>query len=354
MKTITRQNMSDKKHYEFIDLLRCIAIAAVLLQHSATEFIDGNNGSAISIANVFRGLTRWNILLFVMISGLLLIPKNISIKQMWGKYIKRIAICFVVWSALYTVYNVIFEWNKTGILQIIKNSIGSLISGGSQRLWYLVMLIGLYAVIPLVSKLLNSISFSEKKYCIVLLYIVVSLLPTAMLFKSVSTVFEMNYNRLSSVFPGIYVFYLILGACYFEMKERAFKTRNFRTVIIYTLGLSGLVISGIIHYFIESMLDVSIAIYPFICFAIFLLADSVSERISIKVKGIIRKIADCSFGIYLIHTFVQYFLKETKIANLIFSLPTIVSIILYFFILFLISWGLTEIIRVFRLGRKIT
>lgn len=344
--------MSTNKHYDFIDILRFIAIAAVLLQHTASEYIDGGYGVATNTVNVFRGITRWNILIFVMISGLLLIPKNIAIGKMWKKYIKRITIVFCVWSALYTVYNVIYNWNSNSVIETIKTGIGSFIGGGTQRLWYLVMLIGLYAVIPLVSKMLNNMSFSEKKYLLIILLIVTSVFPTLTLFEPISVMLGLDFDRISSVFPGIYIFYLVLGACYFELKEKI--TKKAILALIYSLGLICTVISAVIHYSIEGTLNVDLVIYVIICFSIFLFADSISEKLPRILRTIIRSVADCSFGIYLVHTFVQYFFKDTGIAKIFFGLPTIVSIIVYFIALFLISWGLTRLIRCISIGRKIT
>ncbi len=58
--------MNEKKHLFFIDDLRIWAIGAVLLQHSATYYIEGSYGN-IQVANIFKGITRWNILLFIFV-----------------------------------------------------------------------------------------------------------------------------------------------------------------------------------------------------------------------------------------------------------------------------------------------
>ena len=87
------------EHFEHIDLLRAMAIVTVLLQH-CTEW---QNEGGYNLA--YRSLARCNILLFIVISGYLLIPKQIPIRLMWTKYIKRIAITFAVWSFAYSCYN---------------------------------------------------------------------------------------------------------------------------------------------------------------------------------------------------------------------------------------------------------
>lgn len=92
-----------KLHYTYIDILRIVAILAVLIQHSAEYYMDGCYGNGF-LANAFRGATRWNILIFVLISGILFLGRDISLEMMWKKYIFRILKAFCIWSAAYTIY----------------------------------------------------------------------------------------------------------------------------------------------------------------------------------------------------------------------------------------------------------
>ena len=72
-----------KQHYEFIDFLRVIAILGVILQHSCGSNLIplwGNYmGGECSLLECYRSLSKYNILLFIFISGYLLIPKMIPI-----------------------------------------------------------------------------------------------------------------------------------------------------------------------------------------------------------------------------------------------------------------------------------
>lgn len=129
--------MNEKKHLFFIDDLRIWAIGAVLLQHSATYYIEGSYGN-IQVANIFKGITRWNILLFIFISGYLLLGREISIKKVFKKYIYRIIIVFCVWSGLYSALNFIMNKEGTVIIEKMKSLIGDFVVGGTNRLWYLV------------------------------------------------------------------------------------------------------------------------------------------------------------------------------------------------------------------------
>ena len=55
--------------------------------------------------NVYSGLARFAVPIFVMISGALFLDpkKDIPIRKIYSKYILRIVIAFVFWSVVYAV-----------------------------------------------------------------------------------------------------------------------------------------------------------------------------------------------------------------------------------------------------------
>lgn len=119
-----------------------------------------------------------------MITGLLLLPVNLSIGDFYKKRLFRIAVPFLIWSVLYNL----FPW-VTGLLglspTIISDVFAYASSDASQSfsdamknialipfqfnvytvpMWYLYMLIGLYLYMPFFSAWVEKRLFRKKRY----------------------------------------------------------------------------------------------------------------------------------------------------------------------------------------------
>ncbi len=158
----------------YMDILRIIAIFAVVMLHVASQYqyLDVYT-TGYSIGVFYNSLCRWGVPVFVMISGALFLrsDKSIDIKQLFGKYILRIAVVFLAWWFLYVF---LFDplcriWQQFYTQQPIAYTLGS-ISEYVYHLWFLPMLIGVYVLIPILRAVVNA--HLEKYY--ILLWLLVS------------------------------------------------------------------------------------------------------------------------------------------------------------------------------------
>ena len=297
----------------------------------------------------YRSLARCNILLFIVISGYLLIPKQIPIRLMWTKYIKRIAITFAVWSFAYSCYNLAVA-SSMGSVENAKYFVGDLISGGTNRMWYLVMLIGLYAIVPVVSLLFTDKTKQYGEYLTLLLLVVTILFPTIAMIPSVGTVLSVDMERIAAVFPGHLPFYLLLGAVLH------FWHRDGRHVYNIIWGGGALSLVTLVSLsFNNNSVEQSFVAYLFIVLGIYLYSVKYYPQWPYRLKTIVRSIADCSFGIYLVHTFIQYALRAISVDSMLSTnMSDYISIPLYPIVLLVLSWFATYLLRLSKLGRKIT
>ena len=337
-------------HFEHIDLLRVFAILGVLFQHSSTYFSMAV-GDTFCTQFCWRA-SRWCFLLFIFISGFLLIPKQISISIMWERYIKRILVVFLVWSVLYSCYNTIVLIGSTSdcsFFDLVKRFIGDVVSGGTDRLWYLVMLVGLYAIIPAISVLYNINRVYI--YVLLLLFIVSIFLPTLCCISPFETLLGTDIGRIMMVYPGYVVFYCLLGGG-IRMINRDILLKYkwfFYFFLIIAIPLIGVMVNH------GNMPEMSFAGYFFIVMGLVIFSyDSFSKWPAI-IKGVVKNIAECSFGIYLIHTFIQYALLSLNVCNHLASFaPIWIAIPIYCLGLFIICWLCTWLIRRTPIGRRIT
>ena len=345
-----RLSASPVEWFEHIDFLRVVAIIGVLFQHSSIYFSMAVGDTFCT--QFYWHASRWGILLFLFISGFLLIPKHISVSVMWKRYIKRILVVFFVWSVLYSCYNLfILIWNTSDYhcLDLVKRFIGDVVSGGTNRLWYLVMLMGLYAIIPVISVLYQNSRIYL--YVLILLSVVSVLLPTLCCISPVETLLGTDIDRIMMVYPEYVVFYCLLGGGMRLINKTIIMKYKwlFYFFLMISFPLFGVMIN------LGNMPEMSFVGYFFIIMGLVIFSYDCYSKWPVKIKSVVRGIADCSFGIYLIHTFIQYALQSSNVCNHLASfVPVWIAIPLYCLGLFIICWLCTWLIRRTPIGRRIT
>ena len=348
-------------HYEFIDFLRVSAIIAVILQHAATAFIELESLPAddyeIVLSN--QSISRLNILPFIFISGFLLIPRQITPRLIWVKYIKRIAITFLCWSFLYSVYNLLINYlhnDGFSLAFLAKYFISDLVSGGTRRMWYLVMLMGLYALIPVFSKIYGKEdgNYSMYLYLTGLVLLVSIVLPT-ILIGPIETIFGLDYLRIQHLYPSYMVFYCLLGGGGRIFLHRIPSLSKSIRLLIYIMALAAALIIIMMTLRTNELPEQSNVCYVIMVLALILYSLTGYINWSDKLKHIIKDCAECTFGIYLVHTFVEYALQRFGFREiLVANCHPIFYLSLYAFIVLALSWLITKLIRKTSLGVSIT
>lgn len=134
----------------WLNLLRVVASVAVVILHVSAEpvvFIQDRSSALWHAGNVLDSLCRWCIGIFVMVSGALLLdPSRIeSASEFFKRRLQRILVPVLFWSAAYFALA-----GATG-QPLTLERVGKLLWQGRPwyHMWYLFMIVGLYAVTPL-------------------------------------------------------------------------------------------------------------------------------------------------------------------------------------------------------------
>lgn len=123
-----------------LDILRILACLGVITIHSAGS-VDFHHLADVgtlywNIGMAMDVLCRWSVPVFCMLTGFFFLNprKELSLKNLYCKYILHIVIVLVVWSLFYaiTLHQRLYPWGKQ-----------------SAHLWYLSMCIGLYMAMPI-------------------------------------------------------------------------------------------------------------------------------------------------------------------------------------------------------------
>ena len=355
-----------KTEYTYMEILRVLCAYAVVVIH-----VSGANWFQLKV-----GDPNWNVqtfynvgarfanCVFCMISGALLLRpnKNIGIRDVFGRYVKRILICFVAWMVLYSALYTIMEHGNVNyfILHLFKLPV---------HFWYLLMLMGLYLALPI----LKAVT-ADKKLTLYLIWLLVIFGVVFGTIQGVTGLFSntagdsMGYylwksilddvNELNRTFVPGYLGFFLLGHYVHEYGLGKWS-RLFVIMAIPSLLLSAVLTilfsMGTDSYVYAFMMETN----PMLAVAAvgifeFFKGQKGKERVydvnSRCIKGILF-LSGNTFGIYLSH------LAGLKILEVCFgfnvaSYPAILSVPLNSLLVFIMALGITVVLKQIPLVKK--
>ncbi|APU98620.1 acyl-transferase [Sphingobacterium sp. B29] len=358
----------DHQRIAWVDVLRFIAIFMVIAIHCSDPF----NVSAEARSNpdfnywgsIYGSALRACVPIFVMITGLLLLPVKMSMGEFYKKRLLRITVPFLLWSVLYNL----FPW-ITGLLglppTIISNVFAYAAKDSSQSLasalvqislipikfnvytvpmWYIYMLIGLYLYMPFFSAWVEKSTSGQQKVFLGI-WLCTLVLPYAYSFFSKELFGLSAWNTFGTFyyFTGFNGFLLLGYVLTHHLKTWSFPKTFLVSVPLFIIGYT-ITYTGFKWMASNpAASEEQIELFFLYCspqvfmmtLAIFLLVRTV-KLTSVKMRSIFSNITKCGFGIYLVHYFVVglgYWLAN------VLSIPISLKIPMTAALVFLISWG---------------
>jgi surface polysaccharide O-acyltransferase-like enzyme len=298
---------------DWINNLRVIALFAVVVLHTTSPVMEQFHKGPLSVwlvGDFYNSLVRFAVPVFVMISGALLLNREYTLSDFLQRRLSRIVIPFLFWSLIYIGYMFYNdEVDYSGDVWVsVKQVLHLLKYGSSYHLWYVYMLIGLYLIIPILSKFVRNATENELLYFIgVWFFIMLIDQPYLSRFKPQ---LDLRY------FEG-FIGYLVLGH-YLAFKKFTFKRLKgaMWALFFVTLGLTTLGTYLLFnHYNSISTLMYEPLSPPIVIISvsIFMIARLSKPKLSpfiIKVRDLI---GTYSYGIYLGHAIVLTLLDEQGI-----------------------------------------
>lgn len=331
------ENKPIQRQYH-LDYLRVFASIAIILLHVTAQNMSYVElaGTEWNIYNICNSASRWGVPVFVMMSGALFLPREIPTKTLYKKYITRMAISYVVWSAFYAIIDPIDSLIFTEGYQVSLVEIAGNFISGAVHLWFLPMIIGLYMCIPLIKKLTEDNSLI--KYFLLLSFI----------FCFIKTQFELVANNLlkgtvqiiveniNTVFKNFNINIVVGFVAYFVLGFYLNKTeinKKHRT-IIYVLGVAGLALTTFFNLLASENAGKSLEVfYGGTTLNVLFMSVAIFVWFKYNAKGtemlnkIIVKLSKYSFGAFLVHIFILQCLNAIGIQSTTFhpvlSIPAI-------------------------------
>lgn len=209
----------------------------------------------------------------------------------------------------YKIGEISFEGN------FINDFLNKLFSNKIEYTYYfLFAIIGVYLTMPLLSLMTKREHRKTLWYAVGVFFITNSALPC------VNKVFGIEYNNDLSIQIGKNISFVILG---FLLSTEDIEKR--KRIFIYCLGICSIIFRYTVTLIMSTRQNELYGIFfgyeqfhsILLATAVFVLVKNINlEKIinSDKIKKIIMKISECSFGVYLIHLIVMHY--ELELANI--------------------------------------
>jgi surface polysaccharide O-acyltransferase-like enzyme len=347
MQAVTTPSQQNQQ-LNWVNNLRIIALYAVIVLHASSPLLGGYGKVPQTqwlAADFYNALTRFAVPVFVMITGALLLGRDNEVISFLKKRLSRVVIPFLFWSLIYIAYAYYNEdiAYSGHLWTTIKQVLHQLKFGASYHLWYVYMLIGLYLIIPVLSKFIRNAGEREIIYFLAVWLLV-------MLF---GQPYMERYNPQVDVryFAG-YIGYLVLG---YYLANKTFSAGKLRWWMPALFIISAAIItwgtSALYHYY----KGISTLMYEPLSWPIVILSSAIFlwvRFVSVKVPAVLIKLRDFTgkynYGIYLAHALFLTLLDAPELTgfslsyksfNPLFSIPltALAALVLSLLLVYLVN-----------------
>lgn len=283
-----------KQRILYLDIIRILACLMIIAMHAPIP----DTGLSSYVLSTDSLLTAPGIGLFIMVSGALLLPVNISTERFLKKRLGKIVGPTVFWTLFYFMVAPYTETvdQGSGITNFLSIPFSAQFNS---VLWFMYMLSGLYLLAPVISPWLKQTSRREIEFYL-LLWGITMCYP---LIRNVVAVNE-GYTGILYYFGG-YSGYFLLG--YYLNKYIRLTTWKCVTILVIPLLIATIVkVLQMPVDFYDMFWYLSIFV-SLMCIAWFLLVKGIApsfDKTSRFHKKIVLLSNQC-FGIYLVHIFIM-------------------------------------------------
>ena len=281
----------------WLDVLRGFCCFVIVLLHCTCNVYKefGENWYIHMLMSCF---TAFAVPCFYMVSGASLLRREHSVKEIWLKRVPKIAVPLLFWSVIYIFLG--------GDLQL-KRFVAMFFQGQWPHLWFMYCIFGIYALLPMLSRLYAILDTKLKLYMLILLLFVPTILHDGQyLFNSY---FDM---------PKFAVFWPDLGLFFWGMflwEQRDKLTRWGRLLPLgFFLGLCITVACTVYTSFrdgvpntnfISCIGSIGVLLMAGSLFAFCAVYKERLQSLNLGLKKCIASLGAISFGIYLIHPLIM-------------------------------------------------
>ena len=316
-----------KERIVYLDVIRILACVMVIIMHSPMP----DCGAPGFVLTGISFVTAPCIGLFFMVSGALLLPTSLSMKEFYHKRLSKVVFPALIWTFIYLLVKIINGSITLAQLPSIVLSI-PFSAQGNGILWFVYVLMGLYLITPIISPWLKKSSKNE-------IELVLGLWGISLLYPILSRVITINESNTGILyyFSG-YAGYYILGYYLSHYKPRIGIIASLLMILIPIIacGISIHLYQDLDFY--RYFWYLSILVVSMACGWFCLLS-----KISVREVRLLTVASSLSFGIYLSHILIMrsFIWKLCDNINYGWPLQIIFTVMMTLFVSFLLAFLLS-------------
>lgn len=294
--------MLKKEKVAYIENVRCVALVLVVLIHVVAIPIQNWNDDVEGFLfySVSYSIGCCGVPIFLLISGSLLLnpDRSITVHKIYTRMIPRILLPLCVFGYIFALMEILFETHTVSLGMFIDAVMRVLNKESWGHLWYLYMLLGIYICLPILRFLNENLNEEMYRYFTFLLIALAYVLPT------INSVFGLSISfGTPSPLCHITAFWLGGTLLRYSKNEKFNKHVTFLGIVSFVIIIAtGLFcpLFGKENYAVIASYDDVFVIGSAMLFYLIVRKFAPNE-----CGGVLRDMADCSFGIYLIHPVIM-------------------------------------------------
>ena len=323
------ETVTAKQRIIYLDFLKVIAIFLMVANHCVDNVTPAER--ALPWYNlwgsVYNSFTRPAIPLFMMVTGILLLPTKMDMGSFYKKRLSRVLIPFLVWSVLYNLFpwftgllncdpetiHVFFKWADTS--QAFGDALRNILmipfnfSAFAVQMWYVYLLIGIYLYIPVFSAWVEK-SDKRSQRIFLAIWAVSLFVPYLRNYLTENLFGECSWNEfgLFYYFAG-FSGYMLLGYHLVKYPLQMSKVSKYAlAAIAFAIGYAVTLIGFKNATAVEGQSEAMVELFFTFCspnvalmtFAIFLIAKDLRFE-NKRINRFISQFSICTFGIWMCH-----------------------------------------------------
>jgi len=303
-----------KKNINYISLLNVISCFAVVLLHTNGCFWQFSTDPYWMSANIIECLAYFAVPCFYMISGATLLNyrERYSLQTYFVKRFGKTLIPFIAWSLIGLLFQILYfhsvEWSDLSLIYIYN---GVMSSSFISVYWFFPALFCIYLCIPLFAAVEKSAKKETFTYLVAAGLLINAVIPFLRVVKYPNAAWPLSVGVVSGSLIYPLIGYLISE---YELSKK-------QRMCIYALSIAGLLVHMIGTYSVSMQAGSVVSTYkgynnlPCILYSagIFTWFRYTGEKL-MKIKWLeklVLLISDYTFGIYLVHMFLIYFIRNS-------------------------------------------
>ena len=297
----------------WLDMLRMIAILSVVLCHcvEGVYSFDVNSIQSLGVVNRIFAVSMYTlgrvggVPLFLMLTGYLMLDRDYDTQgciYFWKKNWLQLLICTEVWIVLYEVFLLAWQGQPIPIGYLVRAML-FLEPSSMYHMWYMPMLLGFYALIPLVASGLQKV---DKRILVFPFLLFAAYGFGVPFYNAVTTILGKApaVNQFSLGFSGgVYGLYLVSG---YLVKKHFFE--KIKTTVVVTVAI-GAFLGAVAFQNYTCSKGISVGIWydsPFVLVCAVAGFELISRyRKKIGENPFMELVSRYAFAIFLMHMVVR-------------------------------------------------